>query len=43
MRDLLGVSDDLEGWRQSVWIGWLEAYVGEFGLGGQAPLHDLLG
>ncbi|MBM6581676.1 helix-turn-helix domain-containing protein, partial [Microvirga sp. BT689] len=23
MRDLLGVSDDLEGLRQSVWIGWL--------------------
>ena len=43
MRDLLGVSDDLEGLRQSVWIGWLEALVGEFGLGRQAPLHDLLG
>ena len=43
MRDLLGMSDDLEGLGQRVWIGRLEAPVGEFRLGSQAPLHDLLG
>ena len=43
MRDLLGVSDDLEGLGQSVWIGRLEARIGAVGLGGQAPLHDTLG
>jgi DDE family transposase len=43
MRDLLGMSDDLEGLRQSARIGWLVARVGQSGLGGQAPLHDLLG
>ena len=42
MRDLLGVSDDLEGWRQSVWIGRLVAPVGQLRLGGQAASHDLL-
>src|SRR5688572_7316450 len=43
MRDLLGGSDDLEGLGQSARIGRLRAPVGEFGLGGQAPLHDLIG
>ncbi len=37
------MSDDLEGLGQRVWIGWLEAPVGEFRLGLQAPLYDLLG
>ena len=43
MRDLLGMSDDLERLGQRAWIGRLEAPVGEFGLGLQAPLYDLLG
>jgi hypothetical protein len=38
MRDLLGVSDDLEG----SGIGRLEAGVGEVGRGSQAQVHDLL-
>jgi hypothetical protein len=42
MRDLLGVSNDLEGLGQSAWIGRLEAHVGEVGLGRQAALHDLV-
>ena len=52
MRDLLGVSDDLEGLRQSVWIGWLVAPVGKLRLGrpggccttcsGEAPLEHAL-
>jgi hypothetical protein len=36
MRDLLGGSDDLEGWRQSVCIRRLVAAVGELRLGRQA-------
>ena len=43
MRDLLGGSDDPEGWRQRVCIGRLVAAVGQLRLGGQAPLHTLLG
>jgi hypothetical protein len=43
MRDLLGMSDDLEGLGKCSGIGWLEAQVGKLRLGGQAPLHDLLG
>src|SRR4051812_5799442 len=43
MRDLLGASDDPEGWRQRVCIGRLEASVGQLGLGSQAAVHDLLG
>ena len=43
MRDLLGMSDDLERLGQRVWIRRLEAPVGEFRLGLQAPLYDLLG
>ena len=43
MRDLLGMSDDLERLGQRVWIRRLEAPVGEFRLGLQAPLNDLLG
>lgn len=43
MRDLLGMSDDLEGLVQSAWIAQLRAPGGELRLGGQAPLHALLG
>ena len=43
MRDLLGMSDDLESLGQSAWIGRLEARIGQFGLRGEALLHDLLG
>ncbi len=43
MRDLLGSSNDLQGLRESLRIGRLEARVRQFGLNGQAPLHDLLG
>ena len=37
------MSDDLERLGQGAWIRRLEAPVGEFRLGLQAPLHDLLG
>ena len=43
MRDLLGMSDDLKGLGQSSRIGRLEAPIGQFRLGSQAPLHNLLG
>jgi hypothetical protein len=36
MRDLLGMSDDLEGVGKYSGIGRLEVRVGEVGLGGQA-------
>jgi hypothetical protein len=42
MRDLLGVSDDLEGWRQSVRVGWLVAAVGQLRLSGQAAARNLI-
>ena len=42
MRDLLGLSDDLEGWRQSVCIRRLVAPVGQLRLGGQAAAHHLI-
>jgi hypothetical protein len=42
MRDLLGMSDDLEGLGQGAWIGRLEAPVGQPRLGGQAASHNLI-
>jgi len=42
MQDLLGMSDDLEGVGQSVWIGRFRAPVGQLWLDRQAPLHDLV-
>jgi hypothetical protein len=42
-RDLLGRRYGLQSLREGVWIGRLEAQIGEFGLSDQASLHDLLG
>src|SRR3712207_4837093 len=42
MRDVLGMSNDLEGIWQSVWVGWLRASMGKLRLGGQAATHNLV-
>jgi hypothetical protein len=42
MRDVLGMSNDLEGIWQSVWIGWLRASMGKLRLSGQAATHNLV-
>ena len=43
MRNLLGIRDDLQSQRESIGIGRLDARVGELGLGGQAPFHEMVG
>ena len=42
MRDVLGMSNNLEGIWQSMWIGWLGASMGKLRLSGQAATHNLV-
>ncbi len=43
MRNLLSGRDDLQGMREGLWIGRLEARVSQLRLSGKATLDELLG